>query len=213
MDGYQRFLADPVQAWRDRLDPKLPWARALGETLAAAKPNAGHRALAELERVGCCGALITQNIDDLHRQAGTRNLLEIHGNHFLLRCTQCVRRFTRDELPIDAEKLPPRCPDCDGVVKGDTVQFGEPIPPDVLRRCYDEVARADCMIVAGTSATVYPAAEFPAELRRRGGAIVEVNLDQTELTSSATHPLRGPGGGVLERLLHHVLALGKAGQA
>jgi NAD-dependent deacetylase len=211
MDGYQRFLADPAQAWRDRLDPKVPWARALGQTLASAKPNPGHRALAELERVGRCAGLITQNIDDLHRQAGTQNLLEIHGNHFLLRCTQCVRRFSREELPIDPQTLPPRCPDCDGVVKGDTVQFGEPIPPDVLRRCYDEVKRADCMIVAGTSATVYPAAEFPAELCRRGGTIVEVNPDETELTSAATHSLRGPGAGILERLLRHVLAIDTGG--
>jgi len=205
MDGYQRFLADPAQAWRDRLDPKVEWMRGLGETLAAAKPNAGHRALAELERLGHCGALITQNIDDLHRQAGTRQLLEIHGNHFLLRCVECVARFSRRELPVDPEDLPPHCPSCGGIVKGDTVQFGEPIPPDVLRRCYEEVERADCMLVAGTSATVYPAAEFPAELWRRGGTLIEVNPDATELTRVAAHSLRGPGAAVLERLLHHVL--------
>jgi NAD-dependent deacetylase len=89
-------------------------------------------------------------------------------------------------------------------VKGDTVHFGEPIPPDVLRRCYEEVARADCMLVAGTSATVYPSAEFPVEVYRNGGTVIEINPHETELTHQATLSLRGPGGAVLERLLEHV---------
>ena len=206
MDGYQRFLRDPKRAWEERLDPSAPWAKALGETLAAAKPNAGHRALAELERRGACAAVITQNVDDLHRQAGTRNLLEIHGNHALLRCSQCHARFTNDELPVDPAALPPHCPACGGVVKGDTVHFGEPIPPDVLRGCFAAVEVCDCMLVAGTSAMVYPAAEFPLEVLRRGGQIIEVNPEETELTSLSVHSLRGPGGAILERLLHHVAA-------
>ena len=204
MDGYQRFLHDPRRAWLERLSPKQAWARVLEETLAAAKPNAGHRALAELERRGRCAVLITQNIDDLHRQAGTRTLLEIHGNYRLLRCLDCVTRFTSAELPVDPDDLPPHCPRCGGVVKGDTVHFGEPIPPDVLRRCYEEVERADCMLVAGTSATVYPAADFPDAVARRGGRVIEINPDETELTGRTTRSLRGPGGAVLERLLHHV---------
>ncbi len=203
MDGYQRFLRDPAQAWRDRLNPKAAWAKALAETLAAAKPNAGHRALAELERIGHCHALITQNIDDLHGQAGHQNLLEIHGNHFLLRCTECMTRFRQNGFQIDPNDLPPRCPECDGIVKGDTVHFGEPIPPDVLKRCYDEVGRADCMIVAGTSATVYPAAEFPLQVLRNGGVVIEVNPEPSELTPVVSISLRGPGGAVLERLLLH----------
>ena len=122
MDGYQRFLRDPKRAWEERLDPSAPWAKALGETLAAAKPNAGHRALAELERRGACAAVITQTVDDLHRQAGTRNLLEIHGNHALLRCSQCHARFTPEELPVDPESLPPHCPECGERIQRQTVQ-------------------------------------------------------------------------------------------
>lgn len=205
MDGFQRFLADPAQAWRERLEPKEPWLRGLVETLGRAKPNAGHRAFAELERAGRCDWLITQNIDDLHRQAGTRALLEIHGNYRLLRCLDCVERFDPEEVPVDPEKLPPTCPRCGGLVKNDTVQFGEPIPPDVLRGCYRAVEASDCMLVAGTSATVYPAAEFPYEVLRRSGCVIEINPDPTELTSLASFSLQGPGGAVLERLLHHVL--------
>lgn len=206
MDGYQRFLRDPAGAWRERLQPTAPWAKGLAATLAAAKPNPGHLALAELERLGYCAGLITQNIDDLHRQAGSRNLLEIHGNHFLLRCIECGTRFAQGELTVDPERLPPRCPACDGLVKGDTVHFGEPIPPDVLHGCNALVERADCMIVAGTSTTVYPAAEFPFEVLRRGACVIEVNPDETELSPLCPHSLRGPAGLVLERLLHHVIA-------
>jgi NAD-dependent deacetylase len=204
LDGYQRFLRDPRKAWQDRLSPREPWAQALAETLGAAKPNAGHRALAELEAIGRCDAVITQNIDDLHRQSGTRCLIEIHGNHKLLRCLGCVARFGAGELEIDSERLPPRCPRCAGIVKGDTVHFGEPIPADVLRRCHQVVEHADCMLVVGTSATVYPAAEFPLEVLRRGGTLIEVNPEPSELSELALLSLRGPAGAVLSKLVEIV---------
>lgn len=206
MDGYRRFLEDPAEAWRERLAPTAEWAVALRDTLAKAKPNVGHRSLAELERIERCGCVITQNVDDLHTQAGSRNLLEIHGNHRLLRCLDCTQRFEPEAIPIDASALPPHCPECGGVIKGDTVQFGEPIPPAVLRRCYEEVERADCMLVIGTSATVYPAADLPLEMLRNGRPVIEVNPTDTEFTSLATLSLRGPAGAVLERLLQHVAA-------
>jgi NAD-dependent deacetylase len=204
MDGYQRFMADPTGAWRERLNPTAEWALALHDTLRTAKPNVGHRALAELERLGCCASVITQNVDDLHAQAGSQNLLEIHGNHRLLRCLQCVRRFEPEALPVDPDELPPLCPDCGGLVKGDTVQFGEPIPEEVLRACYRQVEQADCMLVIGTSATVYPAADFPMEVLRRGGSLIEVNGEPTEISEMASMSLRGSAGAVLERLLQLV---------
>ncbi len=206
MDGYQRFLRDPRKAWQERLHPSQEWVRVLGDAVRAAEPNAGHRALCELESRGHLAALITQNIDDLHRRAGHRELLEIHGNHRLLRCIGCNQRFDPDAGLVDPEKLPPHCPHCGGLVKGDVVHFGEPIPPDVLKRCFEEVERADCMIVVGTSATVYPAAEFPLEVLRRGGSVIEINPDSSELTGAATLSLRGAGGEVLPRLAAAVLS-------
>ncbi len=210
LDGYQRFLADPAEAWRSQLEPKEPWARALRDTLAAAKPNPGHLALVELEERGVLDCLITQNIDDLHRQAGSRALAEIHGNYSLLRCTACNARFPRESFHIDPEDLPPTCPECGGVVKGDTVSFGEPIPADVLERCFSEVEQADCMLVAGTSATVYPAAGFPVEVVRAGGCLIEMNPEPTDLTPIAGIHLRGPGGALLSRLVQHLDAGGVA---
>ncbi|HTY18334.1 MAG TPA: NAD-dependent deacylase [Myxococcota bacterium] len=210
LDGYQRFLRDPGAAWRDRLTPREAWARELGEAVRRARPNSGHRALAELERLGLLAALITQNIDDLHRQAGHARVLEIHGNHRLLRCIGCGERFDPAAIEVDPDALPPRCPHCDGIVKGDVVQFGEPIPQDVLRACFEAVARADLMLVAGTSATVYPAAEFPYEVLRQGGKVIEVNPEPSDLTPAATLSLRGAGGPVLARLLEHASAAAEA---
>jgi NAD-dependent deacetylase len=213
MDGFQRFLRDPAAAWRERLNPTEGWARGLRETLDAARPNAGHLALAGLEQRGLLQCVITQNIDDLHRQAGSRALLEIHGNHRWLRCIECHRRFDPAGFVVDPENLPPRCLECGGWVKGDTVQFGEPIPPGVLRDCYRAVEEADFMLLIGTSGTVYPAAEFPLEVLRGGGTLVEVNPYESELTALATLSLRGPAGAVMERMLQHAAASAEPGRA
>jgi NAD-dependent deacetylase len=197
MNGYERFLADPEKAWRDRLSPRGPM-RELWETLQRAQPNPGHLALVQLEDMGILRCLITQNVDNLHRQAGSRSVAEIHGNVTLIRCIECVSRFEREEIPVDA--LPPHCPRCGGLLKSDTVSFGEPIPPDVLQQCYDVTDGCDCMLVAGTSATVYPAAQFPWDVRQRGGHLIEVNLYESELTAYCAVRLRGSAASVLPQL-------------
>jgi NAD-dependent deacetylase len=203
MNGYERFLADPKKAWEDRIAPSGPM-RELWEALAAARPNPGHVALADLEALGVLRALITQNVDDLHRQAGHRRLLEIHGNATLVRCLQCVARFARDEVSL--ETLPPRCPRCGGLLKSDTVSFGEPIPPDVLMRCQHEAERADCVLVAGTSASVYPAAQFPISVHERGGTLIEVNPHPSDITPLCAVSLRTESGVALPQLVERVRA-------
>lgn len=202
MNGYQRFLADPAAAWRERLSPRGPM-RELWETLQAAQPNPGHQALATLEQLGILRCLITQNVDNLHTLAGSRALAEIHGNYTLIRCIGCVSRFAREEITL--QELPPRCPRCGDILKSDTVSFGEPIPPDVLQRCFDATEQCDCMLVAGTSATVYPAAQFPLDVRQRGGAVIEINLYESELTPYASLSLRGSSATVLSRLVDRIL--------
>jgi NAD-dependent deacetylase len=204
MNGYERFLANPRKAWEDRLNPSGPM-RELWQALTDAEPNAGHRALVELEDMDIVRATITQNVDNLHRMAGSRRLLEIHGNATLIRCIQCVTRFERDE--IDYAVLPPSCPLCNGMLKSDTVSFGEPIPADVLTACGEEAEHADCMIVAGTSATVYPAAGFPMAIAERGGDLIEVNPYPSELTALCRVTLTGAAGEVLPALVERVRRL------
>ena len=200
MDGYQRFLADPKGYWEERL--KAP--SEIVQALVQAQPNAGHHALVELERIGILRYLITQNIDNLHRAAGHRHMAEIHGNAQLLRCIGCSQRFAQEAISIALDHLPPRCPSCASIIKVDTVHFGEPIPADVLEVCFHETRQADCMLVAGTSALVYPAASFPQMVKEHGGLLIEVNLYDTPLTPLADCSLRGPFGGILPTLVEQV---------
>ncbi len=205
MDGYQRFLRDAASAWRERMQPEGPM-KAFSETLLRARPNPAHLALVELEQMEVLRCLITQNVDNLHRAAGQQNLLEIHGNATLLRCIDCLERRPRAAVQIDLDHLPPRCKTCGGIIKSDTVEFGEPIPRDVLQRCMEQGERADCCIVAGTSATVYPAAQIPLDVLTRGGRLIEVNLYESDITQQCVVSLRGPAAATLTRLTDAVSA-------
>lgn len=205
MDGYQRFQANPKGHWEDILKRRAT-KDDFSLSLAEAAPNAAHLALADLEEMNIIKYLITQNVDNLHLLAGSRNVAEIHGNHTKLRCLECNARYSREEISL--ETLPPRCPACRGIVKSDTVMFGEPIPFDVLRTCQTESDKADCMISVGTSAFVYPAAGFPVDIKQRGGRLVEFNLDETPLTPLCDVSVRGKAAEVLPRLLELLKASG-----
>ncbi|MFH1638865.1 MAG: Sir2 family NAD-dependent protein deacetylase [Chloroflexota bacterium] len=198
MNGYKLFLADPKAHWERQLK-REGHAEEMASAFAKAKPNPAHLALAEMERLGVLKYVITQNVDNLHRAAGQKNLAEIHGNRMLLRCIDCGKRYTREEIPIT--ELPPHCPNCRGIVKGDGVMFGEPIPTDVLTVCQEESGRSDCVLLVGTSAVVYPAAAFPQAVKRKGGYLVEVDPYETALTNMCTVSLRGRAGEVLPRLV------------
>ncbi|MGH7879194.1 MAG: Sir2 family NAD-dependent protein deacetylase, partial [Candidatus Binataceae bacterium] len=205
MNGYQIFLDDPKKGWEERIRRQND---ELWGPLKVARPNPGHLALAELETLGALRFLITQNVDDLHRQAGQQALAEIHGNWQLIRCIECNNRFPAGQISL--AELPPACPRCAGLLKADTVSFGEPIPRDVLTACIEHSARADLVLVAGTSATVYPAAGFALEVKQRGGLLIEANLYESEITALCDFSLRGPTGEVLPRLTAAVAELRKA---
>ena len=205
MNGFQIFLADPKQGWEDRIKRQDD---ELFAPLKRARPNPGHHAFVDLERMGVLRFLITQNVDDLHRQAGHQSLAEIHGNWKLIRCLECGKRFPAEEIGL--ETLPPHCPGCGGLLKADTVAFGEPIPPDVLRVCADHSARADLVVLGGTSATVYPAAGFALEVKERGGRLIEVNLYESEISPLCDVSLRGESGDVLPRLVAAISEIRRA---
>jgi NAD-dependent deacetylase len=207
MDGYKRFLANPEGWWAERLAERERGSD-FGHALEEAKPNPGHYALAEMERLGHLKHIITQNIDNLHAEAGSTAITEIHGNRTKMRCIECGKRWKRGEFTSD--EIPPRCPECRGLVKSDTVMFGEPIPEDAIMSCYRHAQRADVVLLIGTSAVVYPAAEFPVLAHRNGAKLVEINPQETPLSTFSAAVLRGPSGEVLPKLVERLKELAEA---
>ncbi|MCS7207668.1 MAG: Sir2 family NAD-dependent protein deacetylase [Dehalococcoidia bacterium] len=205
MDGYQRFLRDPRAYWEEQMRPDTEGPRAeLARAIAQAKPNPGHFALVALERMGILRCTITQNVDNLHREAGSQRLIEIHGNRTFLRCIGCGLRVPRKEFVI--KEIPPPCPECGGLIKGDGVMFGEPIPRAWLEACYEETAQCDCMLLVGTSGTVYPAAGFPQMVKMQGGRLIEINPLQTHLTPLCDVVVRASAAVALPRLVEMLSA-------
>ena len=211
--SYQEFARDPAGWWRARLAAEEDPSHAvyqMKQAVDGAVPNAGHLALAELERRGILRCIITQNVDNLHTVAGSQSVLEIHGNRNRLRCLECGLRFPREEyaaLLSDRDGLadgPPSCGECGGVLKLDTVMFGEPIPQDTLLACRDAAERCDCMLLVGTSGTVNPAARLPLVSKERGAVLIEVNPEETPLTPWCDLVLTGPADIILPRLLHSI---------
>lgn len=202
IDGWDLFQADPAAWWQEALAPhsvESEFARAID----AAAPNRGHIAMTELEQMGRLAHIITQNIDNLHQKAGSRCVTEIHGNRYKVRCMNCGGRDLLERIALD--RLPPTCLDCGGTLKNDTVMFGEPIPEDVLRECYRQALMSDLFLVVGTSAVVYPAAEFPLIARRHGAPLIEVNPEETALSDIADVVIRAPAGEALPELVDLLL--------
>jgi len=198
---YDRFTEDPAKWWEMRITRASQFPEFVA-ALNNAIPNEGHFALKDMEGDGVLKHIITQNIDNLHQIAGSRAVTEIHGNSTKLRCIECSGRWPMDEFPMD--ELPPHCPECGGVVKGDTVMFGEPIPRDALNECVEQTWQCDCMLLIGTSAVVYPAAGFPVDVKGKGGKLIEVNPNETPLTRYADVILRAPAGEVLPKVVEGI---------
>ena len=143
------------------------------------EPNDAHRVLAAWERDGILDFIVTQNIDGLHRRAGSTRVAEFHGSCDELACMSCGRRVGAALVSLDV--LPPRCP-CGGVYKPGFVFFGEGIPPGAYRASMEAAERADACLVIGSTGTVYPAASVPREVKARGGAVIEINPEPSEFT-------------------------------
>jgi NAD-dependent deacetylase len=197
IDGWDLFQTDPKTWWEQAIESRA--TSEFSAAIEAAQPNPGHIAMAELERMGRLAHVITQNIDDLHRRAGSTALTEIHGNRYKARCMNCGLRFRLEMISL--ETLPPLCPECGGTLKNDTVMFGEPIPHEALTECYRQAALTDLFLVIGTSAVVYPAADFPVQARRRGMPLIEINPEPTALTPIATLVVRATAGQCLPQIV------------
>ncbi len=161
------FMKDPSKYWSIRGD----FIRNYNNYL----PNPGHLVLASMEKNGFVKCIITQNIDGLHGKAGSKNVLEIHGSLREIFCMSCGKKFTAPDVP---QGDVPRCP-CGGVLKPNTVLFGESLPPDILAEAEEYACTCDVMLLIGTSALVYPAAYLPVTAKRNGAKIIEINLENS----------------------------------
>src|SRR5438477_4215126 len=192
-------------------DPLLVWQfyNARRANVATVKPNPGHAALAELERRwGDRFTLVTQNVDGLHRRAGSKNVLEVHGSLYRTRCTGCLDVRDRGLDPLGEL---PRC-DCGGLLRPDIVWFHESLPEDVWMAAMNAAHECDVLLVVGTSAVVHPAASLIPIAKRKstwnhvrsGAMVVEVNLTRTDASYLADVGLYGPSGRVLPRLVEQL---------
>lgn len=163
--------------------PEKVWGM-LAEMLATVEksaPNQAQKSLAEMEERGWLDCIITQNVDGLHQLAGSRRVIEFHGNTRDLVCLECQWSWPEFTLAASSE-LPPRCRQCDAILKPDVVFFGEQIPRQALLEATAAAEKARVMLVVGTSANVHPAAEMPVLTKRSGGKVIEINLEPTPLS-------------------------------
>lgn len=185
------FMANPELVWS--------WYQHRREIVNSAKPNPGHYAIAEMEKLFPQFTLITQNVDRLHQRAGSTKIWELHGNIIENRCFKCSKPFTGDaELP---EGVLPKCSHCGGLIRPCVVWFGESLPFSALTAAEDAAEESDVFFSVGTSAEVYPAANLPIQAKRAGALTVEVNPNETAISRYMDVCLRAPSGVALPELL------------
>ncbi len=181
-------------------DPRLVWEwyNWRRELIATKQPNPAHHAVAELERRHEQFWLITQNVDGLHRAAGSRKLSEIHGNIWMVRCTGCGRVVENRDVPI---RILPMCASCRELLRPHIVWFGESLAEADIRQCYTALQSSDLCLVIGTSGVVYPAAGFASVAKEAGAYVVEINLDTTPQSDLVDLSLQGRAKDVVPLLL------------
>jgi len=187
------FKANPKKSWR--LIKEIFY-----DFIGNAKPNKAHIGLAKMEKRGFLAAIITQNIDNLHRKGGSQTIYEFHGNSRNLVCLRCSSKFLVAEIGL--ENLPPRCKDCGGVLKPDFVFFGEPIPEPARTNSFEEAYKTDVFILIGTTGEIMPASQIPFIAKKNGASIIEINTKKSDYTDSITDIfLKGKATEVVGKLL------------
>jgi NAD-dependent deacetylase len=188
------FRRDPALVWN--------WYVERRKMIGEASPHPGHFAVAELEPMFDEFLLVTQNIDDLHRKAGSINIVEVHGNIFRYKCFD--NGHVVETLPPSTE-VPPRCR-CGSMIRPDVVWFGEMLGQEDLDRAFAGLSTCEAVLVVGTSGLVYPAAGFPQAAKNLGAAVVEVNPDETAITDLADVFIKAPAGEALPVLVERLKA-------
>jgi len=189
--NFDAFMRNPDMVWE--------WYNYRRKIIEEVQPNPGHLALSKLEEMIPSFVVITQNVDNLHQRAGSKNVVELHGNILRNRCLSCGRIIESETL--DFSEGVPRCPYCGGMLRPDVVWFGEMLPEEALQKAYRAAETCDVFMVLGTSAVVYPAASLPEIAFRQGAFIVEINPEVTPVTDFAHVSLRGKTGEILPKII------------
>jgi len=183
-------------------NPEISWKmikEIFYDFIEKAKPNTAHYAIASLEKKGYVHSIITQNIDNLHQVAGSKNVYEYHGTIKRLKCVKCLKEFLREEISL--EELAPKCPLCKGLLKPEFVFFGEPIPDKINKLSFYEAKRAQVMLIVGTTGEIMPASLIPYTAKESGCKIIEVNISKSSYTDKITDIfLSGKASNVLTKL-------------
>lgn len=188
----QGFLNNPQLVWE--------WYQYRRKMIAEAKPNAGHIAIAQMENIFEFFSLATQNVDRLHHLAGSKKVIELHGNIIENYCIDCGTYYTD---PIDNEdKTIPSCKKCGGKIRPAVVWFGEMLPQDALEEAYNAAEYAEVYFSIGTSAEVYPAADLPRHAKRNGAILIEINPNQTALSHYVDYKISEPSAIALPKILN-----------
>lgn len=186
-----------------RKNPRLVWEwyTMRRSKISAAEPNPGHKALVKMEARIPIFTLITQNVDGLHRRAGSQNVLELHGNIMNTRCSQENSLITGWQ---NTGSIPPKCPNCGAFLRPGVVWFGEDLPADALQAAIQAASTCDVFLSIGTSNVVEPAASLPFLALRHGADVIEVNPEKTPLSKQVAFTLRGKAGIILPQLLQAI---------
>jgi NAD-dependent deacetylase len=192
--NFQAFIQNPELVWE--------WYSYRRKLIHEVKPNSGHHALVDLERRVPDFTLVTQNVDNLHARAGSRNVVELHGNIERSYCIECRKDAPEDAL--EPSEGAPRCTSCGGLLRPDVVWFGEMLPAGAFAKAEAAARRCQVFLSIGTSSVVYPAASLPLTALEHGAYVVEVNREETDLSSRANETLLGKSGEILPQLLTYL---------
>ncbi len=191
VDTEDAFRRNPAYVWQ--------WYDDFRALISKTKPNPGHYALAELEKLRSDFTIITQNIDDLHRAAGNTNIIELHGNIWRARCTQCSYAEENRDVPL--KEVPLKCKACGGLLRPGVVWFDDNIPLPTIDACLMSIEYSDVMLIVGTSGLVEPAASMGLVAKHIGKTVIEVNLEETVKSHHYDIVLLGKSGEILPRIV------------
>jgi NAD-dependent deacetylase len=196
-----------VDAFLENPELVQGWYAHRRKVITETEPNAAHRALADLEALAPAFLLATQNVDDLHRQAGNEAVVELHGNLRRSYCMDCAREATEGDLAPTKDGTVAKCPDCGGLLRPDVVWFGERLPEEAIEKAQAAAARTDVFLSVGTSAVVHPAASLPRIAAENGAYTAEVNTERSAVADDLDEVLLGKAGEVLPPLVDRVKVL------